>query len=71
VGSAQAIASRPAFGGLILFGPSGLVLGPLVAALFVTFLEIYKIEFEEQLVTEDQATPKLTTQEEKTATPSG
>ncbi|MFB3067906.1 MAG: AI-2E family transporter, partial [Acidobacteriota bacterium] len=58
-------------GGLMLFGPSGLVLGPLVAALFVTFLEIYKIEFEEQLVTEDQATPKLTTQEEKTATPSG
>ncbi len=38
-------------GGLILFGPSGLVLGPLVAALFVTFLEIYKIEFEEQLAT--------------------
>jgi predicted PurR-regulated permease PerM len=60
-------------GGLMLFGPSGLVLGPLVAALFVTFLEIYKIEFEEQLVTEDpedQATPRLTTQEEKTATPS-
>jgi predicted PurR-regulated permease PerM len=57
-------------GGLMLFGPSGLVLGPLVAALFVTFLEIYKIEFEEQLVTEDQATPALTTQEEKAATPS-
>ena len=38
-------------GGLMLFGPSGVVLGPLVAALFVTFLEIYKIEFEDQLAT--------------------
>lgn len=36
-------------GGLLLFGPAGLVLGPLVAALLVTFLEIYKIEFEEEL----------------------
>ena len=36
-------------GGLLLFGPSGLVVGPLVAALFVTFLEIYKIEFREHL----------------------
>jgi predicted PurR-regulated permease PerM len=36
-------------GGLLLFGPSGLMLGPLVAAMFITFLEIYKIEFREQL----------------------
>jgi predicted PurR-regulated permease PerM len=36
-------------GGLALFGPPGLVLGPLVAALVVTFLEIYKIEFREEL----------------------
>ena len=36
-------------GGLLLFGPSGLVVGPLVAAMLITFLEIYKIEFREQL----------------------
>ncbi len=36
-------------GGLLLWGPAGLVLGPLVAALLVTFLEIYKIEFREEL----------------------
>ena len=36
-------------GGLLLFGPSGFVLGPLVAVLFVTFLEIYKIEFGDEL----------------------
>ncbi len=36
-------------GGLLYFGPAGLVLGPLVVSLLVTFLEIYKIEFEEEL----------------------
>lgn len=36
-------------GGLLLFGLSGLVLGPLIASLFVTFLEIYKVEFKESL----------------------
>lgn len=36
-------------GGVFLFGTSGLVLGPLVGALLVTFLEIYKMEFGENL----------------------
>ena len=36
-------------GGLFLFGPSGLILGPLLGALFLTFLEIYKIEYGDQL----------------------
>src|SRR5690606_29544549 len=36
-------------GGLMLFGPPGLVIGPLIAALLITFLDIYKIEFEEAL----------------------
>ena len=36
-------------GGLILFGPSGLVLGPLISALLVTFLDIYRAEFREEL----------------------
>ena len=31
------------------FGPSGLILGPLVAALLVTLLEICQIEFKEEL----------------------
>lgn len=36
-------------GGIVVFGLPGLVLGPLVAALFLTFLDIYKIEFSEEL----------------------
>jgi predicted PurR-regulated permease PerM len=36
-------------GGLLLLGPAGLIIGPLISALLVTFLEIYKIEFEEEL----------------------
>ncbi|HXK61140.1 MAG TPA: AI-2E family transporter [Acidobacteriota bacterium] len=36
-------------GGLTLFGPPGLILGPLVAALLVTFLRIYKMEFTEEV----------------------
>jgi predicted PurR-regulated permease PerM len=37
-------------GGLVLFGPAGLVLGPLITALLVAFLDIYKIEFREDLI---------------------
>jgi predicted PurR-regulated permease PerM len=37
-------------GGLVLFGPAGLILGPLITALLVAFLEIYKIEFREELI---------------------
>ena len=51
-------------GGLMLFGPSGVILGPLVAALFVTFLEIYKIEFQDQLAT--GAHPVVRIREEET-----
>ena len=36
-------------GGLLVFGPAGLVIGPLIAAMVVAFLEIYKIEFADQL----------------------
>ncbi len=52
-------------GGLMLFGPSGLILGPLVAALFVTFLEIYKIEFEDQLATGAHPTVRIRQEEEE------
>jgi predicted PurR-regulated permease PerM len=36
-------------GGLALFGPPGLILGPLVAALLVVFLDIFRSEFKEDL----------------------
>ncbi len=52
-------------GGLMLFGPSGVVLGPLVAALFVTFLDIYKIEFEDQLATGAHPTVRIREEERK------
>jgi predicted PurR-regulated permease PerM len=38
-----------AFGGIQVFGFLGLVLGPLVCALFLTFLQLYKIEFQSGL----------------------
>ncbi|MBI3658214.1 MAG: AI-2E family transporter [Acidobacteria bacterium] len=36
-------------GGIKLFGFLGLVLGPLIASLFITFLHMYKIEFRDEL----------------------
>ncbi|HPN55023.1 MAG TPA: AI-2E family transporter [Candidatus Moranbacteria bacterium] len=36
-------------GGLALFGPAGVIVGPIVVALFVSLWEIYGIEFEKQL----------------------
>ncbi len=38
-----------AFGGIQVFGFLGLVLGPLISALFLTFLQFYKIEFQSVL----------------------
>ena len=32
-------------GGIFSFGPSGFIIGPLIAAVFLTILKIYKIEF--------------------------
>ncbi|MFH0948293.1 MAG: AI-2E family transporter [Elusimicrobiota bacterium] len=36
-------------GGIVSFGPAGLIIGPLIAAIFLTILEIYKIEFRSQI----------------------
>ena len=36
-------------GGILSFGPAGLVVGPLIAAIFLTILEIYRIEFQSQI----------------------
>jgi predicted PurR-regulated permease PerM len=36
-------------GGIVLFGPFGFIVGPVIAALFVAVLDIYGMEFERQL----------------------
>jgi predicted PurR-regulated permease PerM len=43
-------------GGISLFGPTGFILGPMVAALFLVLLDIYSQEFKEDL---DGTTPHL------------
>jgi predicted PurR-regulated permease PerM len=36
-------------GGLAMFGPAGLIIGPMIAALFLSLLDIYSADFREQL----------------------
>ncbi len=36
-------------GGIVSFGPAGFIIGPLIASIFLTILEIYKIEFQPSL----------------------
>jgi predicted PurR-regulated permease PerM len=36
-------------GGISMFGPTGFIIGPMVAALFLTFLDIYSAEFKDDL----------------------
>ena len=36
-------------GGISYFGIVGMVVGPIVVALGLTFLELYRIEFQEEL----------------------
>jgi predicted PurR-regulated permease PerM len=36
-------------GGIVVFGPLGFIVGPVIAALFVAVLDIYGMEFERQL----------------------
>jgi predicted PurR-regulated permease PerM len=36
-------------GGITVFGPSGFIIGPLVAAIFLTVLDIFSIEFQEHI----------------------
>jgi predicted PurR-regulated permease PerM len=47
------------FGGMKVFGFLGLVVGPLIVALFLTFMNLYKVEFKEIL------TQKILRQESK------
>lgn len=46
-----------ALGGIATFGPMGVIVGPIVAAFFVTILEIYSHEFRSQLELSQTATP--------------
>ena len=36
-------------GGIGMFGPTGFIIGPMVAALFLSVLDIYSAEFKEDL----------------------
>ncbi|OGS27775.1 MAG: hypothetical protein A2297_09900 [Elusimicrobia bacterium RIFOXYB2_FULL_48_7] len=36
-------------GGIFTFGPTGFIIGPLIASVFLSILEIYKIEFRKQI----------------------
>ncbi len=45
-------------GGFVLFGMNGFVVGPLIAALFVTFWQIFVREFEESPGCEEEASPE-------------
>jgi predicted PurR-regulated permease PerM len=46
-------------GGIFLFGAAGIVLGPLVAALFVTIWDIFGLEFRSQLMAHRLAAPPV------------
>lgn len=47
------------FGGIISFGPLGIIIGPVIAALLDTILNIYKKTFQHLLPPEDQTTHPL------------
>jgi hypothetical protein len=36
-------------GGITMFGPSGFIIGPMIAALFLSLLDIYSEEFRDSL----------------------
>jgi len=55
-------------GGISLFGVMGFIIGPIIAALFVTVLDIYSIEFKTQLdLSHSMNAPAMTTEVEKPA----
>lgn len=46
-------------GGLVLFGPLGFIVGPIVAALFVTVWELYGVAFADLLPPVDESPPSI------------
>jgi predicted PurR-regulated permease PerM len=53
-----------ALGGIKMFGPLGVLVGPVVAAFFVTLLEIYSEEFRSHLEMVDVDQPQIITTEQ-------
>jgi len=54
-----------ALGGIKMFGPLGVLIGPVVASFFVTLLEIYAEEFKSHLEMVAEAPPELIGTSEK------
>ncbi len=57
-----------ALGGIRMFGPLGVLVGPVIAAFFVTLLEIYSEEFRSHLEMVDMHQPQIVTPEKHSAT---
>jgi predicted PurR-regulated permease PerM len=58
-------------GGISLFGIVGFLVGPVVAALFVTIWDIYAIEFKEHLGGTPQGVQPATATQERLGVPAG
>ncbi len=54
-------------GGLSIFGIMGLVVGPIIAAMFITILDVYSIEFRQDL--ENKSAKVITSPEQEGSTP--
>ena len=57
-------------GGLVLFGIAGFIIGPIIAAIFVTFWDIYGVVFEDYLPKVDKAARELSFGPEARSAPS-
>ena len=42
-------------GGISYFGIEGVIFGPIIVALGLTFLELYKVEFKQELAKSNEA----------------
>ena len=49
VGMHDLIVFFSTLGGIVMFGPAGFIIGPLIAAIFLTILNIYLVEFQGHL----------------------
>lgn len=58
-------------GGISMFGPMGFIIGPMVAALFLSMLDIYSLEFREYLEGEPALPPPQPSSPNSTATEQG
>lgn len=58
-------------GGLVLAGVNGFIIGPLIAALFITFWQIFSAEFYHFVPEAEESTEPAAVPEAATATPAG